>query len=156
MVVAEALNARILTLVVTMTERQVVYYLLVALHVVSTAFSVALTYYFWRCGLYYYLAVAGFYDDEPKTGIKESSPEASEPHGETLAGTRHDVRRLRTSSWNDDIETETQPLPETRGKTTSQDRRISRVSTNEHWSRRPSNSNGSNSSNYHLEFETDK
>ena len=151
---ADALTARILTLVVTMTERQVVYYLLVALHVVSTAFSVALTYYFWRCGLYYYLAMAGFYDDEPKIGIKGSSPVASEPQGETLAGTRHDERRSRTSSWNDDIETETQPLPETKGKTSSHGRRPSRVSTNEHWSRRPSNV--SNSSNYHLENETDR
>jgi len=151
-VVAEALNARILTLVVTVTERQVVYYLLVALHVVSTAFSVALTYYFWRCGLYYYLAIAGFYDDEPKIWIKGSSPEASEPHGETSAGTRHDVRRSRTSSWNDYIETETQPLPETKG---NHGRRISRVSTNEHLSRRTS-TNVSNSSNYHLENETDR
>ena len=89
-------------------DKQIVYYLFLSLHVVMTVVNVVLSYYFWRCGLFYYLSISGFYDDETdevrrsqSQGSETSQPFEDETGDDSMTNS-DEGQMSETSSWLSD------------------------------------------------------
>ena len=148
----EALNARMVTLVMNTDDKAVVYYLFVSLHVIMTVVNIVLSYYFWRCGLFYYLSISGFYDGEEVKRSSSQLSDASQPIAEETRSLSM-TSRSRTSSWSD-METET--LSESGTRSRSLVSRASRISYRSNLLSRTASSSQSRSrtTDYHTETET--